>query len=88
MVASHGFKPCRLARIDNGRLYQRQNLDGVLELLCIQKICDIMLVDRQPLIPLNPRDLFNAPLFLPIGEAISDCRLPKDQLEDYLNTTL
>ena len=47
-----------------------------------------MRVDRQPLIPLNPGDIFNAPLFLPIGEAISDCRLPRDQLEDYLNTTL
>ena len=88
VVASHGFQPCPLARVDNGRLYQRQNLDGVLELLCIQKIGDSMRVDRQPLIPLNPGDIFNAPLFLPIGEAISDCRLPRDQLEDYLNTTL
>jgi hypothetical protein len=31
---------------------------------------------------------FTMPLFLPIGEAVSDQRIPRERLEDYLNTTL
>ena len=88
VVASHGFAPCHLATIEVARLYQRQHSDGVLELLCVQKLGAEMRVDRQPLIPLVIDGQITMPLFLPVGEAVSDQRIPKDRLEDYLNTTL
>ena len=40
VVAQHGFSPSDLREIQNAKLYQRQNPDGVLELLCVQKIGD------------------------------------------------
>ena len=88
VVASHGFAPCHLATIEDARLYQRQHSDGVLELLCVQKIGAEMRVDRQPLIPVLIDGQITMPLFLPVGEAVSDQRIPTDRLEDYLNTTL
>ncbi len=88
VVAHHGFAPCNLATIENARLYQREHDDGVLELLCVQKIGSEMRVDRQPLIPLVIDWRLSMPVLLPVGEAISDQRVPTERLEDYLNTTL
>lgn len=88
VVANHGFAPCNLATIDNARLYQREHDDGVLELLCVQKVGAEMRVDRQPLIPLVIDGQLTMPVFLPVGDAVSDQRIPRDRLEDYLNTTL
>ena len=88
VVASHGFAPCHLATIEDARLYQRQHDDGVLELLCVQKLGCEMRVDRQPLIPVVIDGQITMPFFLPVGEAVSDQRIPTDRLEDYLNTTL
>ena len=88
VVANHGFAPCNLGKIDNARLYQREHDDGVLELLCVQKIGAEMRVDRQPLIPLVIDGQLTIPVFLPVGDAVSDQRIPTNQLEDYLNTTL
>ena len=88
VVANHGFAPCNLATIENARLYQREHDDGVLELLCVQKIGPEMRVDRQPLIPLVIDGQLTMPVFLPLGDAVSDQRIPRDRLEDYLNTTL
>ena len=47
-----------------------------------------MRVDRQPLIPLVIDGQLTMPVFLPVGNAVSDQRIPSDRLEDYLNTTL
>ena len=88
VVANYGFAPCNLATIENARLYQRAHDDGVLELLCVQKIGPEMRVDRQPLIPLVIDGQLTMPVFLPVGNAVSDQRIPSDRLEDYLNTTL
>lgn len=88
VVANHGFAPCNLATIDNARLYQREHDDGVLELLCVQKVGAEMRVDRQPQIPLVIDGQLTMPVFLPVGDAVSDQRIPRDRLEDYLNTTL
>ena len=88
VVANHGFAPCNLATIENARLYQREHDDGVLELLCVQKIGTEMRVDRQPLIPLVIEGKLSMPVLLPVGEAISDQRIPTNQLEYYLNTIL
>lgn len=88
VVANHGFAPCNLATIENARLYQRQHDDGVLELLCVQKIGAEMRVDRQPLIPMVIDGQLTMPIFLPLGNAVSNQHIPTDRLEDYLNTTL
>ena len=88
VVANHGFAPCNLATIEDARLYQREHDDGVLELLCVQKIGAEMRVDRQPLIPLVIDGQLTMPVFLPVGKAVSDQHIPTDRLEDYLNTTL
>ena len=88
VVAHHGFAPCNLATIENARLYQREHDDGVLELLCVQKIGSEMRVDRQPLIPLVIDGRLSMPVLLPVGEAISDQCVPTERLEDYLNISL
>ena len=88
VVANHGFAPCNLARIEDALLYQREHHDGIVELLCVQKIGTEMRVDRQPLIPLVVDGQLSTPVFLPVGNAVSDQRIPRDRLEDYLNTTL
>ena len=46
VVANHGFAPCNLARIEDALLYQREHHDGIVELLCVQKIVAEMRVDR------------------------------------------
>ena len=88
VVAVHGFSPSELGQIDNAKLYQRQNIDGVLELLCIQHKGQAMRVDRQPLLAMSSQGIEQPLVFLPIGEGISNKLIPKDQLEDYLNSTL
>ena len=64
VVARHGFSPSDLGEIQNAKLYQRQNPDGVLELLCVQKIGNVMRVDRQPLMAIP---LGDQPMLLPVG---------------------
>ena len=88
VVANHGFARCNLAKIENARLYQHQHDDGVLELLCVQKTGAEMRVDRQPLIPLVIDGQLTMPIFLPLGNAVSNQHIPTDRLENYLNTTL
>ena len=85
VVARHGFSPSELGEIQNAKLYQRQNPDGVLELLCVQKIGDVMRVDRQPLMALP---LGDQPVLVPIGEGVSNMIIRKEQVEKYLNSTL
>ena len=46
VVAEHGFAPSQLGEIENAKLYARHNEDGVMELLCIQKVGNVMRVDR------------------------------------------
>ncbi len=82
VVAQHGFIPSKLAEINNAKLYSRQNIDGVTELLCVQKIGNVMRVDRMPLVELSPG------ILLPIGDGISNQVLPREDIEHYLNTTL
>ena len=87
-VASHGFTPSTLGIIDNAKLYERQDADGVIELLCVQKIGSAMRVDRQPLMAIATPDTMHEPMLLPVGKAISNQIIPKDRLESYLNSTL
>ena len=88
VVAGHGFIPSGLGVIDNAKLYQRLNDDGVLELLCVQKIGNAMRVDRQPLIAAAIPGMGSEPMFLPIGKGLSNQMIPTDKLEHYLNSTL
>ena len=88
VVAGHGFRPSELGQIENAKLFQRHNMDGVLELLCIQHMGHAMRVDRQPLLAMSSTGAEHTSLFLPIGEGISNKLIPKDQIEDYLNSTL
>ena len=88
VVAEHGFRPCELGSIENAKLYERHNNDGVMELLCVQKMGQVMRVDRQPLLAINTEDVQETPMLLPIGTGINNQIVPRDSLEDYLNTTL
>ena len=88
VVAEHGFRPCELGSIENAKLYERHNNDGVMELLCVQKMGQVMRVDRQPLLAINPEDVQGKPMLLPIGTGVNNKIVPRDTLEDYLNTTL
>ena len=88
VVAEHGFRPCELGSIENAKLYERHNNDGVMELLCVQKIGQVMRVDRQPLLAISTEDVQTTPMLLPIGTGINNQIVPRDSLEDYLNTTL
>ena len=88
VVASHGFTPSTLGIIDNAKLYERQNADGVIELLCVQKIDSAMRVDRQPLMAIATPDTMHEPMLLPVGKALYNQIIPKDRLESYLNSTL
>ena len=80
VVAKHGFVPSALAQINNAKLYERNNSDGVTELLCVQKIGKGMRVDRMPL-------LIASGLIVPIGEAVKQI-LPISELEGFLDITL
>ena len=88
VVAEHGFRPSELGSIENAKLYERLNNDGVMELLCVQKMGKVMRVDRQPLLAINPEDVQGKPMLLPIGTGVNNQIVPRDSLEDYLNTTL
>ena len=59
-----------------------------MELLCVQKLGEMMRVDRQPLVAISTEDLHQPPLLLPIGTGINNRVVPRDSLEDYLNSTL
>ena len=85
VVARHGFSPSDLGEIQNAKLYQRQNPDGVLELLCVQKIGDVMRVDRQPMMAIP---LGDQPILIPVGEGVKNLIIRKEQVEKYLNSTL
>ena len=82
VVKQYGFEPSDMAEIHNAKLYERHNEDGVMELLCVQKIGNIMRVNRMPLVELSPG------ILLPIGDGISNQVLPREDIEHYLNTTL
>ena len=88
VVAEHGFRPCELGSIENAKLYERHNNDGVMELLCVQNMGQVMRVDRQPLLAVSTEDLHETPMLLPVGTGISNQIVPRDNLEDYLNSTL
>jgi len=88
VVAEHGFRPSELGSIENAKLYERHNNDGVMELLCVQKMGQVMRVDRQPLLAISTEDVQKTPMLLPIGTGINNQIVPRDSLEDYLNTTL
>ena len=85
VVAEHGFRPSELGSIQNAKLYERHNNDGVMELLCVQKVGNVMRVDRQPLLPFGTEEF---PKFLPVGTGVRNQIVPRDSLEDYLNITL
>ena len=88
VVAEHGFRPSELGSIENAKLYERHNNDGVMELLCVQKMGQVMRVDRQPLLAISTEDVQKTPMLLPIGTGINNQIVPRDNLEDYLNSTL
>ena len=88
VVAEHGFRPSELGSIENAKLYERHNNDGVMELLCVQRMGQVMRVDRQPLLAISTEDVQKTPMLLPIGTGINNQIVPRDSLEDYLNTTL
>ena len=88
VVAEHGFRPSELGSIENAKLYERHNNDGVMELLCVQKMGQVMRVDRQPLLAISTEDVQKKPMLLPIGTGINNQIVPRDSLENYLNTTL
>jgi len=85
VVAQHGFSPSDLGEIQNAKLYQRQNPDGVLELLCVQKIGNVMRVDRQPFMSIP---FGEEPILMPVGEGVKNLIIRKEQVEKYLNSTL
>ena len=80
VVAKHGFSPSDLGKVKNAKLYQRQNADGVLELLCVQKIGNVMRIDRIALASMMGT-------LLPVSEPVNQL-IHKENTEDYLNTTL
>ena len=88
VVAEHGFRPSELGSIENAKLYERHNNDGVMELLCVQKMGQVMRVERHPLLAISTEDDQKTPMLLPIGTGINNQIVPRDSLEDYLNTTL
>ena len=80
VVKQHGFVPSDLAEIKDAKLYQRINEDGVSELLCVQKIGNVMRINRIAL-------LIGSGMVLPLSEPLNQI-LPTAEVESYLNTTL
>ena len=80
VVAQHGFQPSDLGEIHNAKLYQRENSDGALELLCVQKIGNVMKVNHIALLQMMG-------MMLPMNEPL-DQLVPKEQVEGFLNTIL
>ena len=82
VVAQHGYQPSELGEIEKARLYERRNADGALELLCVQKICNVFRIDRQALAEIPGLGV------LPLGEGVANQIIPRDQLQGYLEVTL
>ena len=85
VVSRHGFFPSDLGQIDNAKLYERDAGNSLSELLCVQKIGNIMKVNRLTIMVAQGPD--GKPIIMPIGTAV-DKILKKEELENYLNTTL
>ena len=80
VVRQHGFQPSDLGEIHNAKLYQRSQQDGVVELLCVQKIGNVMKVDHIAL-----TDMLGG--LMPINEPMSQI-IPKEKVERFLNSIL
>ena len=80
VVGQHGFTPSDLGEIHNAKLYQRENSDGALELLCVQKIGNVMKVNHIALL-----NLMGA--MIPMNEPL-DQIIPKEKVEEFLNAIL
>lgn len=80
VVKQYGFEPSDMAEIKDAKLYERDNMDGVSEFLCVQKIGNIMRINRIAL-------LIGNGMVLPISDKL-DKLLPTEQVEDYLTKTL
>ena len=80
VVKKYGFEPSDMAEIQNAKLYARDNLDGVSEFLCVQKIGNVMRINRIAL-------LIGNGMVLPLSDKL-DQILPTDKVEDYLTKTL
>ena len=85
VVARHGFFPSDLGSIQNAKLYERDAGNAVSELLCVQKIGNVMKVNRICIMIGQGPD--GKPIILPVGSAV-DKIIPKEELEKYLNMTL
>ena len=80
VVAKYGFEPSDMAQIKDAKLYERDNMDGVSEFLCVQKIGNVMRINRMAL-------LIGNGMVLPLSDKL-DQILPTNQVEDYLTKTL
>ena len=85
VVSRHGFSPSDLGQIDNAKLYERDAGNAISELLCVQKIGNIMKVNRIAIMIAQGPD--GRPMIMPLGTAV-DKIVPKGELEKYLNSTL
>ena len=80
VVKQYGFEPSDMAQIKDAKLYERDNMDGVSEFLCVQKIGNVMRINRMAL-------LIGNGMVLPLSDKL-DQILPTNQVEDYLTKTL
>lgn len=80
VVKQYGFEPSDMAQIKDAKLYERDNMDGVSEFLCCQKIGNIMRINRIAL-------LIGQGMILPLSEPL-DKVIPMAEVETYLTTTL
>ena len=85
VVSRHGFFPSDLGEIQNAKLYERDAGNAISELLCVQKIGNVMKVNRICILINQGPD--GKPIILPVG-SIVDKIVPKGELENYLNITL
>tara|TARA_Y100001970_G_C14016356_1_gene741142 strand:+ start:322 stop:594 length:273 start_codon:yes stop_codon:yes gene_type:complete len=83
VVSKHGFKPAdELGQIDNAKLYVRTHKNGIVELLCVQKIGDVFRIDCIPLIQAQNQ------LAMVKGYGFHNEIVHKEDCEGYLNLTL
>ena len=80
VVAKYGYQPSDIAEIKDAKLYERRENELVSELLCVQRIGNVMRINRIAL-------LKGSGSILPLGEPL-DQILPTNQVEDYLTKTL
>ena len=87
VVARHGFSPSQMGVgiIKDAKLYERSGGNGVTELLCVQKIGNIMKVNR--MVVMIAQDQSGQPVVMPVGTPV-DKIIKKEELEKYLNVTL